>query len=168
MKCSTRVFAFLSLVLAIVAVSGCIWNPNSTAGGAAIVASGTDAVEVYIPRPLDHVYEIAVSEVNDRGRSVNRDPEFYRFEGEVENRRLWIQASPEDSETTLLRVRARKIVGTVADLTFARRFASAIVLRAVDTPTEDEAEGEEGGHLHDEHPGEEAGHSEGGGDGHDH
>ncbi len=72
-----------------------------------------------------------VTQVESRGFTTERNPEFYRFEGGFEGSYLWVNISPLRSDRTLLRVRARKMKEALPNLSLAREIANATSLSSL-------------------------------------
>jgi hypothetical protein len=125
-------FAALLFVVAPLVLPACVLVAGAAAGATAVVVTGDDSVEVPIDRSMGDVYRDAVAVVERRGATERRDPEFYRFEGVIDRSRLWVYVSPLDSGISQLRVRARKVEGTLPDVELARDVATAVVLEGAD------------------------------------
>ena len=138
-----RTLILLLLAAIVMATSGCLLVAAGAAGAAAVVVTGEDSVETVVAQPMDPVYRESVAQIASRGRSVTRDPEFYRHEGTVDGSRVWVMISPVSSDKTLVRVRARKLEQTLPDRDLARELAMAIALAFGDDDADRDAWGGE-------------------------
>jgi len=122
-----RLAAIPILLLCLATLPGCLLVAGAAVGAGALIVTADDTVEVLIERDVRTVYEAALAELDARGTSMNRNPEFRRCEGEIGGSHVWIEVSPDKHDATRLRVRARKLEGTLPDLDLARDITNATV-----------------------------------------
>lgn len=126
-----RLLSGIALLIALAPLPGCLIVAAGAGAAAAVAVTGEDSVEIVIDRSMDVVYEEAVMQVESRGFTTERNPEFYRFEGGFEGNYLWVNISPLRSDRTLLRVRARKMKEALPNVSLAREIANATSLSSL-------------------------------------
>jgi hypothetical protein len=111
----------------VAALPGCLLAAGAAVGVGVIVVTAEDTAEVVLERDVTTVYEAALAEVDIRGKTFHRNPEFHRFEGTVGDSDVSVDVVPYEKERTKLRIRARKLGGTLPDASLARSLSNAIV-----------------------------------------
>ncbi len=120
-----RTLAVLPALVLFLVLPGCLLLAGAAAGAGAIVVTGEDTVTVDIRASRDAVYATAEDQVESAGEVTGTYPESGIINAEVEDSKVEVAVRTVD-DFTRVRVKARKLAGTVPDLDLAQKLAREI------------------------------------------
>lgn len=116
----------LILALALPLLPGCLLAAGAAVGAGVVAATSEDTAQVDLKSaPPQEVYDTALNLVENEGDVTSSDPGNWNLTGEIEKSKVTITIF-RVNDFTRVRVKARKLGGTLPDLDLAKRIANDI------------------------------------------